>query len=107
VPPAAAASTPPTPPPTAPPVPEAPAAVLQTSANIGELETRARRLIDEAVRDLSFVPQKELSAGAKDQFASAQRFVRLAREAVTSKNYLYAKELADKAAKLAKLLLKR
>jgi hypothetical protein len=47
-----------------------------------------------------------LSADAREQYDSAQRFVHLAEAKLLEKNFVYADYCADKAATLASLLVK-
>ena len=103
-PPSSSSSSPPPVPPTTPAA-DTPPPVLQPS-NASDLERSARTLLETAERNLSGVSFNALSRGGRDQFNNAQRFVRQAREAMTAKNFLFAKQLADKAATLARLLLK-
>jgi hypothetical protein len=94
------------PPPTPPPPQDGPTPVLQTSTNIGEMEQRTRDMLDAADRDLKRVSLNSLSRDARAQYFAAQRFVTIAREALESRNYLYAHATAQKAAKMAGLLIK-
>jgi outer membrane biosynthesis protein TonB len=106
-----------TPPPAAPapakpaekpaPLPAGETPVLQTTSNVAELEKRARTLLDEAKRDLALVVRANLSADAKAQYDQAQRFCAQAQEALKNKNFVYARDLAEKAANLASQLPKR
>jgi hypothetical protein len=89
-----------------PPAPEPTQAILQTGDST-ELEKQVRALLDSAKRNLSLVKKQELSQGAKDQYDTANRFVRLAESAMNSKNFVYANQLADNAHTLARLLIKR
>ena len=56
--------------------------------------------------DLKRVQRASLSADAKEQFDSAERFARMAEDALRTKNFVYAFYCADKAATLASLLVK-
>lgn len=117
-PPAAAPEAPPrprpeTPPrtverPAPPPAPaaEAPAPVLQTSANVSALEQRASSLLGQAERDLERVNRAQLAMQARAQFDRAQSFIRNAKNAMQIKNYTFAEQLAAKAASLARELVK-
>ena len=92
---------------TAPPQSEAPPAqVLQTTANVSELQNRANALVDAAERDLGKLKSVELSRDARIQYDNAWQFVRQAKRALSAKNYVWAVELADKAATLASLLVR-
>ena len=75
--------------------------------NAAELDAVARRLLDEADKNLVLVASKPLTGGAREQYDNAMRFVRQAREALSAKNYLYATQLATNANTLARLLIKR
>jgi hypothetical protein len=101
-----AGSVPPPVPPN-PPTSDAggPPQVLRTAA-AGELETRAKERLDRAVRDLGRVSRGSLGADARDQYDSADRFIRMAKDALASRNFVFALSCADKAATLAALLVK-
>jgi hypothetical protein len=97
---------PPTNPPTPPPPETNPPPVLQTGSSLAELETRAKERLERAQKDLDRVVRNNLGADARDQYDAAARFIRLARQAVTDKNFVYAHYCADKAATLASQLVK-
>lgn len=93
--------------PTTPPVEPAPApgVVLQTRESApGELERQTRLQINTAKQNLDKINSKQLNANAKAQFDMAHGLIRQAEAALTSKNFLVARDLADKAAVLAKEL---
>lgn len=92
----------PTPPPTPPPTSETPPVLQAGSA--AELEARARERIASAERDLGRVSRGSLPSAARDQYDSADRFIRMAKDALTARNVVYAVYCADKAATLASLL---
>jgi hypothetical protein len=92
---------PPTPPPNEPPPP-----VLRTGVNLAALEARATTDLARAERDLARVSPLALSRDAREQYDSAQRFIRMAKEALETRNVVYAAQCADKAATLASLLVK-
>ena len=71
-----------------------------------EVEARAKERLDRAEKDLRRVNRASLSTDAREQYDSADRFIRMARDAVTSRNFPFALSCADKAATLAALLLK-
>ena len=71
-----------------------------------EVEQRARERLDRAEKDLRRVNKLALSADAREQYDSADRFIRMAREAMTAKNFPFALSCAEKAATLAALLIK-
>lgn len=103
---------PPTPPPTSaappPPAPETTTTgpVLQTTPDAGGSEKQILDTISLAKRDLNRVDPKTLGADALAQYNQARRFVDRAQDALTNKNYVYARELADKAAAVARQLPK-
>jgi hypothetical protein len=97
---------PPTNPPTSPPPDTNPPPVLQTGASLAELEARATERLERAQKDLDRVVRSTLGANARDQYDAAARFIRLARQAMTDKNFVYAHYCADKAATLASQLVK-
>jgi hypothetical protein len=98
-------TTPPPPRPAAANNPPAP--TLQTTTKVVEAEQKVRATIAQASRDLGRIEPKTLNAEAKAQFDIAKRFVEQAVEAVTAKNFVFAGQLADKAANLAALLVTR
>ena len=57
--------------------------------------------------DLARIDYRTLSADAKAQYDIAKRFSQQAEEALKVRNLVFAGQLADKAAALAALLLKR
>jgi len=93
------------PPPTTPAGETTPPPVVQTNDQ-AQNEARARDHLQKAVTDLSKVQSGSLPPAARDQFESAQKFVRMAREALNARNYVYALSCAEKAATLAALLVK-
>jgi hypothetical protein len=80
---------------------------LQTTTNLGEAEQRVRSTIEKASRDLSRIDYKSLNPEARAQYEVAKRFVQQAGDALAAKNFVFAGQLADKAATLAGLLMKR
>jgi hypothetical protein len=94
-------------PPAAPAVTaDPPATVLQTTTNVGALEQRASWLLGQAEKDLARVNRGQLIAQERAQFDLAWSFIRNARNALRIKNFSYAEQLADKAFKLARALVK-
>ena len=83
----------------------APSPTLQTTTNVGEVEQRVRAMIAQASRDLGRIDARALNAEAKAQYDIAKRFTEQAGEALTARNFVFARQLADKAANLAALLL--
>ena len=84
-----------------------PSRTLQTTANASEAEQKVRALLASAARDLGRIDYGALSVDAKAQYDIAKRFSEQAEEALKVKNLVFAGQLADKAAVLAALLLKR
>jgi hypothetical protein len=78
---------------------------LQTTTNVGEAEQRVIATMNQASRDLGRINTRGLNAEAKAQYDIARRFVQQAGDALTAKNFVFAGQLADKAAALAALLL--
>jgi hypothetical protein len=56
--------------------------------------------------DLGRIDYKRLNQDARAQFDQAKRFLEQAEGALKVKNFVYAEQLADKAASLAALLVK-
>jgi len=97
-----------TPPPATPPTePPPPLPAVQTRANVTAIENDARDLLEQARRGLRAVDRQTLGNDTRAQFDNAERFVRMAQGALEVKNYVYAYYCADKAATLARLLVKR
>lgn len=98
--------TPTTPPPGQPPTsdqpPPAPVRIGQPDA-----EKRAQDRLAVAEREIKRVSRDALPKDARDQHDSATRFIRMAKNAMTAKNYVFAYYCADKAATLAELLVRR
>ena len=98
------------------PVPAKPAAeepapaaspTLQTTANVDEEERKIRALLARAASDLGQVDTRTITADRKSQYDTAKRFAQQAEDALKEKNVVFARQLADKAATLAALLVKR
>jgi hypothetical protein len=97
----------PAPPPAPAPAPtEGPAPVLQTTTDTGGQERKTQSLIDEAAHKLENVKYRDISPQAKAQYDSAVSFIKNARVALRNKNYMYAEQLAMKAAAVARELVK-
>ena len=108
--PAAAAPAPAAVPPVAterPPAPAEPPPTLQTTANPTVVEQRTRAALANANRDLGRIDVRALSTDARAQYDIARRYIAQANDALTSKNFEFAQQLADKAATLAALLQRR
>ena len=89
--------------------PRPPESTLQTTpATVeGELERGVRATLTRASNELNRIDYRVLNADAKSQYDTAKRFVRQAEEAVKTKNLVFAKNLADKAATIADQLAGR
>jgi len=90
----------------APKPPEEPArppSTLQTTPATaeGEVERGIRASLSRANADLNRIDYRMLNADAKTQYDTAKRFIRQADDAMRTKNLVFAKNLADKAAALA------
>ncbi|MCU1383108.1 MAG: hypothetical protein JWL71_1805 [Acidobacteria bacterium] len=105
-------------PPPAPPVveppkpaeePVKPPTTLQTTPATaeGEVERGIRASLQHATADLNRVDYRALNADARTQYDMAKGFVRKADEAIRTKNLLFAKNLAEKAAAIAAQLAGR
>ena len=92
--------------PTPSPTPEATPAVLITSASLQELENTARARLERAKTDLGRLKRESLGKDAQDQYDSAERYIRMAGDAIKLKNFVYASFCAEKASTLAGLLIK-
>lgn len=100
---------PPQPPPVQPPIPPPVAGLLQTTspASQAEVVKTIRDLLARAERDLKNVGYAGLSADGRAQYDTARRFASQAEQALKDKNFVFALTLADKAATLARSLLRR
>jgi hypothetical protein len=98
---------PPEPPPLEPikPPEEAPRppSTLQTTPATaeGEVERGIRESLSRATSALTRIDYRVLNADAKTQYDTAKRWIRQADDALRTKNLVFAKNLADKAAALA------
>jgi len=90
----------------APPTTDSTPLVLQTSANLADLEKKALERVEKAQKDLQRITRKSLGKDAQDQYDSAERFFRMASDAMKMKNFVYASFCAEKASTLAELLIK-
>ena len=70
-------------------------------------EERVRQQISRAQQDLTHVDYKALNADAREQYDTAKRFVAVAEQAIKDRNLIFAQTLADKAATIAAVLLRR
>lgn len=99
----------PTPTPTPDAAPPAAPPVLQTTSSSTELErleSNAKSQLLTAQRDLDRVNYRGLNSDAKLQYDTARQYIGQAEDALRIKNYVFASQLADKAAVLASLLVK-
>lgn len=89
--------------------PRGTASTLQTTPATaeGELERGVRATLTRATSELNRIDYRGLNADAKLQYDAAKRFIRQADDAMRSKNLVYAKNLADKAATIADQLAGR
>ena len=94
----------PTAPAAAVPEPSPSAPVLQTQPDVSKVEERTIRALAAAERDLGRLRQDQLGANAKAQFDQAVGYIRNSKEAIRIKNFMYAEQLANKAAAVAALL---
>jgi hypothetical protein len=103
--------TPPPPPETPKPIEEAPKppTTLQTTPATAEgvVERAIRASLARATADLNRIDYRALNADARTQYDTAKRFISQADGAIRSKNLVFAKNLADKAAALAAQLAGR
>ena len=83
--------------------PARPPTTLQTTPATaeGEVERGIRASLLRATADLNRIDYRVLNTDARTQYDTAKRFIRQANDAIRSKNLLFAKSLADKAAALA------
>ena len=95
------------PPPATVPPPAPEPTPLQTTPNAANQEKQIVARLDAARRDLGKVDARTLSPDARAQYDWALQLAKNADAALKAKNYNYAEQLADKAARLASLLLKR
>jgi hypothetical protein len=86
-----------------------PPTTLQTTPAMaeGEVERGIRASLQRAAADLNRVDYRHLNADARTQYDTAKRFVRQADDAIATKNLVYAKNLAEKAATIAAQLAGR
>jgi hypothetical protein len=94
------------PPVTAPP-PPAPTLQTAPTAADAELERGIRATLGRAGADLRRIDTRRLSAEARDQYETASRYIGQAEDAIRTKNLVFARTLAEKAAVLAAQLAGR
>jgi hypothetical protein len=108
-PPARAADKPPDPPRTGTPDPprnteEAPRVRTPQTANDEQAEREVRSVMARAQGTLNNVHYQSLSGAARQQYDTARRFLAQADSALKIRNYVFARNLADKAETLARQL---
>ena len=83
--------------------PTPPTSTLQTTPATAEgvVERAIRASLARATADLNRIDYRVLNADARTQYDTAKRFISQADGAMRSKNLVFAKNLADKAAALA------
>ena len=86
-----------------------PAPTLQTTPAVAEVEVvrGIRVTIDRAAADLKRVNFGALSSDGRTQFNTARRFIAQAEDALTKRNLVLARSLADKASVVAAQLAPR
>ena len=102
----------PEPPPAEPPKPvdepPKPTTLQTTPATAeGDVERGIQSSIQRATIDLNRIDYRALNADARTQYDTAKRFVRQANDAIRTKNLVFAKNLAEKAATIAAQLAGR
>jgi type IV secretory pathway VirB10-like protein len=100
---------PPVEPPKAVEEPARPQTTLQTTPATaeGEVERGIRASLQRASSDLNRVDYRALNRDARTQYDTAKRFVAQADDAIRTKNLVFAKNLAEKAATIAAQLAGR
>jgi hypothetical protein len=96
----------PPPAPAAAPAPPESSPVLQTTPNVNSVAQETVALLAQAERDLGQLNYRDLTSQARAQYDSAMGFVRQAKQALDIKNYLFAQQLAVKAAAVASALVR-
>jgi outer membrane biosynthesis protein TonB len=89
--------------------PAHPPTTLQTTPTTaeGDLERGVRATLTRATNELNRIDYRGLNTDARTQYDTAKRFIRQADDAMKSKNLVFAKNLADKAAAIAAQLVVR
>jgi hypothetical protein len=88
-------------PPEAAPAEPSPMLQRQPTAKEQAEERAIRDRLTRAERDLSQVDYGPLSSDARNQYDTAKRFIQQANDALKARNFVFAENLADKAATLA------
>jgi hypothetical protein len=94
--------TPPVEPPASPPQPAQPQIRLPETGDAGVVSRQIRDTVERARRLLGQTNRAKLTPLRQKAFDDAQLFVKQAEEALNANNLVFAKELADKAERLAK-----
>jgi len=91
------------------PRPPKPQTTLQTTPATaeGDVERAIRSALQRATADLNRVDYRALNADARNQYDTAKRWVQLADENIRTKNLVFAKSIAEKAATIAAQLAGR
>jgi outer membrane biosynthesis protein TonB len=89
--------------------PPKPPPTLQTTPAIaeGEVERNVRASLQRATNDLNRIDYRALNTDARTQYDQAKRFLRQADEAIRTKNLVFARTIAEKAATIAAQLAGR
>lgn len=83
---------------------ETPRVRTPQTANDEQAEREVRAIMGRAEGMLKQVPYQQLTGAAQQQYQTAQRFIRQADNALKIRNYVFARNLADKAETLARQL---
>ncbi|MDQ3170854.1 MAG: hypothetical protein M3Q55_12005 [Acidobacteriota bacterium] len=86
------------------PTEEAPRVRTPQTANDEQADRQVRTVMSRAQAALLNVDYRTLSAAARQQYDTAKRFIAQADSALTIRNYVFARNLADKADTLARQL---
>ena len=95
------ATQPPAEPTTPPPTP-----TLQTTPDANATEIRTNATLTTAEQNLNRLVRDRLGSEARAQYDNAVGLIRMSKNYLKLKNYMYAEQLADKAAAVALLLIK-
>jgi len=80
---------------------------MPPAGNEADVDRNIRAQLTHATADLNRIDARTLNTGARMQYDTAKGFVRQAEQALSEKNLVFAKSLADKAAALAAQLAGR
>jgi len=83
------------------PRPSAPRVQTTPATAEAEVERGIRASLTRATAELSRIDYRALNPDARTQYDTAKRFIRQADDAIRSKNLVFAKSFADKAATIA------